>query len=1226
MMRNLLLFFLSLWSFTSHANNDCSNAIALTPGITCSNTTGTFSGATLTGAAPSCATESIQDVWYKFTATDVSNGIYLNAVNGLNHGLEVRQGGCNGTVVACRNDYFAGYGESYFGNNFVVGQEYYIRVFNVTAQFTTASFTICVQKFPTPANDLCSNAQQLTPGNVTCTLTPGTFSGSLNNGANPSCAASASQDVWYKFTATDVTMSVYVDGVQYLNHGFELYQGGCNGTLVVCKNDYTVDGYSESYFNNNFIVGQEYFVRVFNASATLTTRSFNICVQKFPTPANDLCANAQQLTPGNVTCTLTPGTFSGSVKDGGIPSCAASASQDVWYKFTATDVTMSVYISDDQYLNHGFEVYQGGCNGTLIKCKNDYNANGYSESYFNNNFIVGQEYYVRVFNASATLTTRSFNICIQKFPTPANDLCANAQQLTPGNVTCTLTSGTFSGSLNNGANPSCAASASQDVWYKFTATDVTMSVYVSDDQYLNHGFEIYQGGCNGTLITCKNDYNANGYSESYFNNNFIVGQEYYVRVFNASGTLTTRSFNICIQKFPTPANDVCANAQQLTPGNVTCTLTSGTFSGSLMDGGVPSCATSASQDVWYKFTASDVTMSVYVSDDQYLNHGFEIYQGSCNGTLIMCKNDYNSNGYGESYFNNNFIVGQEYYVRVFNASGTLTTRNFGICIQKFPTPANDLCANAQQLTPGTACTYTLGTFSGSVMDGGVPSCAATASQDVWYKFTASDAMISIELDGTSNLNHGFEVYQGGCSGTFVNCTNFYAAGTGESYFSTTFIPGQEYYIRVINASGALSTRNFNICVRKYPTPSNDLCANATEVFPGTTCTYTGGTFSGSLNDGTAQVCPSGTTVQDIWYKFTATEQTYSIYLNPIGGFNPGFQIFEGSCSGIMVACVNNLGNNASEYYQNYNFVIGQTYYVRFFHLMGGYASQNISFCITKYPKPVNDTCENATVLYQKTTCMEVGATLSGAMFDGPAISCAPQAGQDVWFRFIAEGSSANIYIGPMLGRDLGYQVLQGGCNGTTIACINTNGTNLSESATIPNLTQGQEYYIRVFNAFAGPTIDSFSICVYGAIQPCNASVSIAASVSQICAGQQATFTATPVNGGATPQYQWKRNGSNVGTNSPTFSASNLANGDIITVVMTSSVLCPSTPVVTSNAVSMTVNDPSTPAFTQIPAICPGSGFTLPTTSNNGITGTWSPAVNNTATTTYTFTPNRSVCH
>ncbi|TBX64800.1 hypothetical protein EZL74_12685, partial [Flavobacterium silvisoli] len=34
---------------------------------------------------------------------------------------------------------------------------------------------------------------------------------------------------------------------------------------------------------------------------------------------------------------------------------------------------------------------------------------------------------------------------------------------------------------------------------------------------------------------------------------------------------------------------------------------------------------------------------------------------------------------------------------------------------------------------------------------------------------------------------------------------------------------------------------------------------------------------------------------------------------------------------------------------------------------------------------------------------------------------------------------------------------------------------------------------------------------------------------------------------------------------------------------------------------------------------------MPTTSNNGITGTWSPAIDNTATTTYTFLPNAGEC-
>jgi hypothetical protein len=46
-----------------------------------------------------------------------------------------------------------------------------------------------------------------------------------------------------------------------------------------------------------------------------------------------------------------------------------------------------------------------------------------------------------------------------------------------------------------------------------------------------------------------------------------------------------------------------------------------------------------------------------------------------------------------------------------------------------------------------------------------------------------------------------------------------------------------------------------------------------------------------------------------------------------------------------------------------------------------------------------------------------------------------------------------------------------------------------------------------------------------------------------------------------------------------------------------------------------------PEFTPIAPICSGQTLAdLPTTSNNAVTGTWTPAVDNTATTEYTFTP------
>jgi len=63
----------------------------------------------------------------------------------------------------------------------------------------------------------------------------------------------------------------------------------------------------------------------------------------------------------------------------------------------------------------------------------------------------------------------------------------------------------------------------------------------------------------------------------------------------------------------------------------------------------------------------------------------------------------------------------------------------------------------------------------------------------------------------------------------------------------------------------------------------------------------------------------------------------------------------------------------------------------------------------------------------------------------------------------------------------------------------------------------------------------------------------------------------------------------------------------------------------TTTMTVTVNNPTVPTFTQISPICRGGTFTLPTTSSNGIAGSWSPSVNNQATTEYTFTPALGQC-
>ncbi|MEY3500067.1 MAG: hypothetical protein RL308_1736 [Bacteroidota bacterium] len=65
---------------------------------------------------------------------------------------------------------------------------------------------------------------------------------------------------------------------------------------------------------------------------------------------------------------------------------------------------------------------------------------------------------------------------------------------------------------------------------------------------------------------------------------------------------------------------------------------------------------------------------------------------------------------------------------------------------------------------------------------------------------------------------------------------------------------------------------------------------------------------------------------------------------------------------------------------------------------------------------------------------------------------------------------------------------------------------------------------------------------------------------------------------------------------------------------------------TTTSVTLTIKSGITPIFTQMPPICSGDIIPeLPTLSENNIPGNWSPALNNVATTTYTFTPLNGAC-
>src|SRR5206468_1065022 len=92
-----------------------------------------------------------------------------------------------------------------------------------------------------------------------------------------------------------------------------------------------------------------------------------------------------------------------------------------------------------------------------------------------------------------------------------------------------------------------------------------------------------------------------------------------------------------------------------------------------------------------------------------------------------------------------------------------------------------------------------------------------------------------------------------------------------------------------------------------------------------------------------------------------------------------------------------------------------------------------------------------------------------------------------------------------------------------------------------------------------------------------------------------------VNGGGSPSYQWKVNGINAGTNSPTYTTNTLSNGDVVTCVLTSSIAtCTTGNPATSNSISMTVNyPPLVVSETHVNVSCNGNSNGTATISATG---------------------------
>ncbi len=715
---------------------------------------------------------------------------------------------------------------------------------------------------------------------------------------------------------------------------------------------------------------------------------------------------------------------------------------------------------------------------------------------------------------------------------PINDNCATATAFptVPTDGSCaSLNNQTTAAASNSGVTPSGACTSNSgtpddDVWFSFVATSTTQilsATWISGNTDVY--WQVFSGACGATMtsLLCT-DTNTGGTLTG-----LTVGQTYYVRLYTwSSGVSTTQ--NICISAPPSPpANDNPCSATPVPVNSVfTCTTqTGGTIAAATSSGiALGSCFGTADDDVWFSFVANNSTQNININNitgsttDLY----HSVYAGTCGslGAALICSDPNNSTLTG-------LTVGNTYYVRVYSwTSTTGQTSSFSICITPPPTPpANDnpCSATAAAVNTTYSCTtQTGGTVAGATASGvALGACFGTPDDDVWYSFVANNATQLISLNNvagsTTDLYHS--VYSGSCGspGTALICSD------ANNSTLTGLTVGNTYFIRIYSYTSTTGqTSTFSLCITPPPTPpvnDNPCTATTASVNATFTCsTQTGGTLVGATSSTVGLGACFGTADDDVWYSFVANNSTQLISLNNVAGSTTDLyhSVYSGSCGAPGAALVCSDANNSTVT----GLTVGNTYYVRVYSYTSTTGqTSTFSLCITPPPTPpANDNPCSATAAPVNTapgTCtVQTSGTIAGATASGVALgACFGTADDDVWYSFVANGTSMNINLNNVSGSttDLYHSVYSGSCGspGTALICSDPN------SSTISGLTIGNTYFIRIYSytSTTGQTT-TFDLCI-NPTPPPPTNVTCP-QMQPICSGSPIVFQAQSGGGSAAP--------------------------------------------------------------------------------------------------------------
>jgi hypothetical protein len=266
--------------------------------------------------------------------------------------------------------------------------------------------------------------------------------------------------------------------------------------------------------------------------------------------------------------------------------------------------------------------------------------------------------------------------------------------------------------------------------------------------------------------------------------------------------------------------------------------------------------------------------------------------------------------------------------------------------------------------------------------------------------------------------------------------------------------------------------------------------------------------------------------------------------------------------------------------------------------LGEPPSPNLTYSWSSLPAGFNSSLSNPVVSPASTTTYIVEASNAYVQFKDTVVvtvlsTVTPSAAITASATSICSGQTvtfnSTITNG---GTTPSYQWKVNGINvGSTSAQYSTSG-----------LINGSQVQLIVASSIscANPLTASSNTITINVTPSVTPGVSMQASQQTICAGQSVNFTATPVNGGPSPAYQWLKNGQAVGSGNSLFTTSVISDLDQFKVQMTSNAACATTGAVLSNVVVLHVS----------PVVIPSIGINGITTVTTGQSSLISSTVSN----------------